>query len=47
MSYKLREDTILKPSVHNITDRYDLDRPAQSSMPVPGLTFRTGLTIKL
>ena len=46
LSYKLREDTILNASVHNITDRYYLDPLAQSYMPAPGRTFRAGLTVK-
>ncbi|WP_198027481.1 TonB-dependent receptor [Aquamicrobium defluvii] len=46
MSYRLREDTILNASVHNITDRYYPDPLAQSYMPAPGRTFRAGLTLR-
>ncbi len=46
LSYKIREDAVFTASVQNITDRYYLDPLAQSFMPAPGRTFRTGLTIK-
>lgn len=46
VSYKLNKNMTLNTSLQNITNRYYLDALAQSFMPSPGRTFKTGFTVK-
>ena len=46
MTYRMNENVSINASVQNITNRYYLDALAQSFMPSPGRTFKTGITFK-